>query len=319
MEGKNVIKSTFLLQNLQNCCKICNGGLKGKRMDKKKLFNEVKRYVFMVLGCISYSLSLRMFLIPNNIVGGGVSGAASLIEILTGLPAGIFILVINVPILILGLKLMGWRFIINCLITTATLSGTTELLTLFGEMSITDDKILSALYGGILQGIAVGFFIKYETSSGGTELLGRITQHVIHYFSIATHVAIFDALVVVLGAILLNDVANILYALILIFVSAKVSDLIVMGMRKGKLCYIITEKAENISEFLLTHSPRGITLMNGEGMYTKKPKGVLLTCVKFNQIASLKKWIKELDEEAFVIVTDANEVFGKGFSKLDKN
>ncbi len=287
-------------------------------MDKKKVLNEIKRYGFMIIGCICYSLSLRMFLIPNNIVGGGVSGAASLIELLTGLPAGLFILIINVPILVFGFRLMGWKFILNCFITTATLSGTTELLTLFGDLSITNNKILSAAYGGILQGVGIGFFIKYEMSSGGTELLGRLTYHVVPVFSIATHVAFFDAVVVVLGAILLNDIENILYALILIFISAKVSDLIVMGMNKAKLCYIITTKAEDISEYLVSHSPRGVTLIQGEGMYSKTPKGVLLTCVKFNQIVSLKKWIKELDDKAFVIVTDANEVYGQGFASIEK-
>ena len=95
----------------------------------------------MIIGCFSYSLSLRMFLIPNGIVGGGVSGAASLLEMLFKLPAGLFIVLINVPILILGFKMMGWRFILNCFITTATLGATTELLSLLGNISITEDKI----------------------------------------------------------------------------------------------------------------------------------------------------------------------------------
>ena len=181
---------------------------------------------------------------------------------------------------------------------------------------LTDNKILAAAYGGILQGVGIGLFIKYETSSGGTELLGRITNHVIPFGSIATHVALFDALVVIVGAIALTNLENILYALILIFVSAKVSDLLVLGLNKAKLCYIITTKAEEISEFLISHSPRGVTLINGEGMYSKQPKGVLLTCVKNGQIASLKLSIKQLDENAFVIVTDANEVYGKGFKHI---
>ena len=276
---------------------------------------EFKRYFFMILGCFSYSLSLQMFLIPNKIVGGGVSGAASLIYIITGLPAGLFIVLLNLPILFFGFKLMGWKFIMRCFITTTTLGLTTELLAIFVK-PLTDDKILAAAYGGILQGIGIGLFIKYETSSGGTELLGRITNHVIPFGSIATHVALFDALVVIVGAISLTNPENILYALILIFVSAKVSDLLVLGLNKAKLCCIITTKAEEISEFLISHSPRGVTLINGEGMYSKQPKGVLLTCVKNSQIASLKLSIKQLDENAFVIVTDANEVYGKGFKHI---
>lgn len=286
-----------------------------KKPSKETLLNETKRYIFMIIGCFSYALSLQMFLIPNKIVGGGVSGAASLIEIITSLPAGLFIVLLNLPILIFGFRLMGLKFIIRCFITTASLGLATEILSWF-VLPITDNAILAAAYGGVLQGIGIGLFIKYETSSGGTELLGRITNHALPFGSIATHVAVFDALVVVIGAIALKNPENILYALILIFISAKVSDLIVLGLNKAKLCYIITTKSEEVSAFMLSHSPRGITLIQGEGMYTKTPKDVLLTCVKNNQVAYLKSAIKQLDENAFIIVTDAIEVYGKGFKRI---
>ncbi len=287
---------------------------------KKKILKEVKRYSFMVLGCLSYAASLGVFLIPNQIVGGGVSGAASLIQIITNLPAGIFIVLINAPILIFGFKLMGWKFILRCFITTAVLGLCTELwdyLAVITKLNqITTNPLLAALYGGILQGVGIGFFIKYETSSGGTELLGRLTHHVLPFGSIATHVAIFDGIVVIVGAFVLKNPENVLHALILIFVSAKVSDLIVMGLSKAKMCYVITTKAEEVSDYLISHSPRGVTLIQGEGMYSKQPKGVLLTCVKSHQIESLKSMVKQLDEGAFVIVCDANEVYGKGFNRI---
>ena len=110
-----------------------------------------------------------------------------------------------------------------------------------------------------------------------------------------------------------RDSVRELAALILIFVSAKVSDILVIGLNKAKLCYVITDKAEEIGEFLIHHSPRGITLLRGEGMFSKKDKGVLLTCVKNHQIQSLKSAVKSIDEHAFVIVGEATEVYGKGF------
>ena len=204
----------------------------------------------------------------------------------------------------------------RCLITTASLGLFTNVLSfsVFDFLQgITENKILASLYGGILQGIGIGLFIKYEMSSGGTELLGRITNRVLPFGSIATHVAVFDGLVVVLGAIVLNNPENVLYALILIFVSAKVSDVFVLGLNKAKLCYIITDKAEQISEIMLSKSPRGMTLLHGEGMYTKTEKGVLITCIKSHQISQLKSTVKSIDEHAFFIVSDANEVCGKGF------
>ena len=289
---------------------------------KTILRHEAIRYMFMVLGCLSYALSIKLFLEPVRLTAGGVTGAASLIHLLfEKIPTGVFIVAINVPILLFGLKMMGLKFILRCLLTTTCLSLATELweLVLPDNFLVTNEKLLAGLYGGILQGIGIGLFIKYRTSSGGTELLGRLTHNVIPFGTIATHVAIFDGLVVLLGAFFLDSFENILFALILIFVSAKVSDLVVMGFAKAKLCYVISEKAEEISEFLVSHSPRGVTLIHGEGMYTKKPKGVLLTCVKNNQVHSLKLFIKELDENAFVIVTDATNVYGKGFHRIDSD
>ena len=279
----------------------------------------VKRYSFMILGCISYALSLRMFLIPLNIVAGGVSGLASLIEILSHIPAGYFIFAINFPILIAGLKLMGWRFTVRCLITTATLSLFTNLfgIKFFDFLQgFTTSPLLASLYGGLLQGIGIGLFIKFEMSSGGTELLGRITHHLIPVFSIAIHAGFFDGLVVLVGAIVLKNPENVLYALILIFVSAKVSDILVLGLNKAKLCYVITTKAEEIADFLIHNSPRGVTLIRGEGMYSKTEKGVLLTCVKNHQISALKSAVKSIDEHAFIIVGEATEVYGKGFHSI---
>lgn len=273
----------------------------------------------MILASISYSLSLSVFLVPNKIVGGGISGAASLIHILTGLPTGVFIIILNLPILIGGYKIMGLKFTLRCLITTATFGGITTLTSyLYGiiGVTVTTNKILAAVYGGILQGIGIGLFIKYEMSSGGTELLGRITHKFVPVGTIATHAAVFDGIIVLAGAIGMSDVENVLHALILIFVCAKVSDVIVMGFTKAELCYVITEKYDEISDYLLTHSRRGITLVNGEGLYTKRPKGILLTCVKSNQIEQIKQTVKRLDENAFVIVCDAHEVYGKGFHQF---
>ena len=225
-----------------------------KPTKKRLLISETKRYLFMIAGCLSYALSLEAFLIPNNIVGGGVSGAASLIHMVWELPTGVFIAALNFPILVFGFRKMGWKFILRCFITTACLSLATEFWNLvlpdneWMRKELTDEGVLASLYGGILQGVGIGLFIKYETSSGGTELLGRLTHGLIPVGTIATHVAIFDGAVVILGAFH-SGLTNILYALILIFVSAKVSDLVVMGFGKAKLCYIITEKAQTISDF----------------------------------------------------------------------
>ena len=287
-----------------------------KQETGKILLRESIRFTAMLIGCAIYALGVDCFLIHNQIIGGGVSGLASLFYILSDhrVSIGLMTVVINIPILLLGLKQLGWKFMARCLITIAVLAFFNELF--IRLPSLTDNRILAAVYGGILQGIGIGIFVKFKVSSGGTELLGREIRHWFKFFSIPVWTAIFDAVIIISGSIALHDSENIFYALILIFVSAKTSDILIMGINRSKLCYIITDFGKDISEYLLKHSPRGITLIEGTGMYTGQKKNILLTCVKPQQIDQLKAVVKQIDEHAFVIVSDANEVIGKGFQDI---
>ena len=287
-------------------------------VQKQKIFTEFMRFGAMFVGCCLYALGVDCFLVHNEIVGGGASGLATLVYLLTDgkIGIGFMTVAINIPILLFGWKQMGWKFILRCLITIIILGAFNELFTIIP--SLTDNRILAAVYGGILQGLGIGIFIKFKVSSGGTELLAREINHWIKIFSIPVWLAILDAVIVISGAFALHDPENIFYALILIFVSAKTSDLFIMGLNRSKLCYVITEKGEEISGYLLQHSPRGITLLEGKGMYSKEKKDVLMTCVKPQQIDQLKSVVRQFDPNAFVIVGDATEVIGKGFSEQNK-
>lgn len=282
--------------------------------------SEFFRYIFMVVGCAFYALSTALFLLPAQVVAGGVSGLAVLLNIASkdAIPVGLVIIVVNVPILLAGLKMQGLKFILRCFLTIACLSGLTELFKMIFTMPITENALLASLYGGLAQGVGIGLFIRFKVSSGGTELLGRVVNKFVPYISIAVWVAILDAIVVLSGALVLGNPENILYALIVIFLSAKVSDMIVVGLDRAKLCYIITDKAELVSSTLLADSPRGVTLLEGTGMYTHSNHGVLLTCVKTRQLPHLKDIVSSVDPSAFVIISEASEVRGKGFKKIDE-
>lgn len=281
---------------------------------KQTLLTESIRFFAMAVGCCLYALGVDCFLVHNEIVGGGASGVATLVYLLTDgkIGIGVMTVAVNIPIMLIGLRQMGWKFIVRSLITIVCLGAFNELFTVIP--SLTENRILAAVYGGILQGLGIGIFIKFKVSSGGTELLAREINHWLKFFSIPVWIALLDAAVVISGAVAMHDFENIFYALILIFVSAKTSDLFIMGLNRSKLCYIITDLGEEISDYLIHHSPRGITLMEGKGMYSKESKQVLLTCVKPQQIDQLKSIVKQMDEHAFVIVSDATEVIGKGFS-----
>lgn len=284
---------------------------------KKKVLDEVKGYLFMVIGCVAYGLSTSLFLSPNSIVAGGVSGLSVLINLLNEkIPVGMISIAINIPILIFGIKYQGWKFIFRCLVTIVTLGVVTDLLALLPPL--TDDGVLASLYGGICQGVGIGLFVRYEFSSGGTELLGRLLARVFKNLKIPVCVGILDGLIVVLGAVVTRNPANMLYALIVVFVSTKVSDIILVGLEKSKLCIIITDKGAEMSDTLVHNSPRGVTMLEGEGMYTHKNHNVLLTCVKNRQLMQLKQLVKSVDPHAFIIINESVEVRGQGFQALEE-
>ena len=286
-------------------------------MNAKKIWNETKGYVFMLLGCVAYALSTSVFLAPNSIVAGGVTGLSVIVNILNNkLPIGMVSIAINLPILALGIRFQGWKFILRCLLTIVTLGVVTDIFAFLPTM--TSDGVLASLYGGVCQGIGIGLFVKYEFSSGGTELLGRVISRFVKVLKIPACVAFLDGAIVVLGAIVTKNPANMLYALIVVFVSAKVSEVVLMGLEKSKLCIIITDKGEEVSKTLIARSPRGVTMLNGKGMYTDKDHDVVMTCVKNRQLSALKAIVKEVDEHAFIIINDSVEVRGQGFQSLEE-
>ena len=287
-------------------------------MEKQKIIGEVKGLIGMLIGCVCYALSIVLFLAPNSIVAGGVAGLSTLLHLINDkIPIGMISIAINIPIFLLGLKYTGWKFISRCLLTVVTLGLCTDLLAFLPAM--TDNKILASLYGGVFQGVGIGLFIRFEFSSGGTELLGRVISKWVKVLGIPLCVGLCDAIIVATGAIVLRTADNILYALIVVFVSTKLSELIVVGFEKSKLCIIITNKGEEISQTLIARSPRGVTMMNGEGMYKREDRDVLFTCVKSSQLTQLRQIVYSIDNSAFVIINDSVEVRGKGFTAWEKD
>lgn len=286
-------------------------------LEKKKIYQQIQGYLLMVFGCICYALSTVLFLAPNSIIAGGVSGLSVLLNYLNeNIKIGMISIVINIPILLLGIKFCGIKFILKCLLTIIVLGVATDVL-VFIDWSA-ENPVLAALYGGVCQGVGIGLFVKYEFSSGGTELLGRMISRWTKILKIPVCVGILDGLIVVLGAIFTKNPDNMLYALIVVFVSTKVSEIVLMGLEKSKLCIIITDKGKELSNVLLHNSPRGITMLEGQGMYTNKEHDVLLTCVKNRQLTQLKNIVKRIDEHAFIIINEAAEVRGQGFQSLQQ-
>ena len=287
-------------------------------MMRRKILNEAKNYAVMCIACASFALAAAFFFNNTSIVAGGFSGVAILLNSLFGnIPIGLITIAMNLPFLIIGIRFLGLRFVLRSALTITVLGVFMEVFSFLPPL--TTDPLLAALYGGVCQGFGVGLFIRYGFSSGGTELLSWLITRFIKPLRIPLCVGILDGIIVLMGAIFTQNPSNLLYALIVIFVSTKVSEFILVGIEKSKLCFIITDKGEEISHALMQKSPRGITMLNGQGMYTHDAHSVLMTNVKNRQLSELKETVKQIDGNAFVIVSESVEVRGKGFLPLNEN
>lgn len=288
----------------------------------KKLTNNIfmskygYKYGAMVIACMLYAFSVAVFTAPNKIVAGGMTGLATMLNVLFDFNIGTVTIILNVPILLLAWKSQGWRFVLDSFITIAVLGLFTDLFECVPI--ITENVLLACVYAGLMQGAAVGLFLKYKVSSGGSELLARLIYNVTGKGSMQLLIGVIDAIIVLSGTFVLQNPENLLYVLIIIFLSTKVSDIVIMGFSHAKLCYIITNYPDAVGEVLLKHVKRGVTRLDGVGMYTGDTHYVLMTVIRRSQISQVKTLLKYVDSGAFLIVADSSEVYGQGFNNIQK-
>lgn len=272
--------------------------------------NNIVAFLVITLGSLLIALGLDMFLIPNRIAAGGVSGLATLIFYVFGAPVGITMLVINVPLFLASLRLLGARFGLKTLYGFLTLSLFVDVLEPVIE-SPTQDPLLAAVYGGVVTGVGLGLVFRAGGTTGGTDLAAQL---LLKYYSTSSGQALlfFDGLVIVLAAFVFSTELA-LYALIAVFISSRVIDVVQEGLGYGRAAFIISDKGEEIAQAIMTRLDRGATFLEGRGAYLQQQKKVLLTVVNRSEITRLKVLVSEIDSRAFVIVANANEVFGEGF------
>lgn len=283
-------------------------------MSKEKVKKELVSIGFMLVGCAIFALGLNLFIVPCSLVLGGVTGGSVVLNKLFGIPVGTATILLNIPIMLIGWKILGWQFIARTAATSMVLGVMIDALAWVKFPEV--DPILSALYGGILIGIAIGVFYQYDWSSGGSEILARAWGKATGRGTMGQTMAIMDGIVVIGGNLLLGEPANMLLALVTIFVCSKATDMIIAGYDKGTLCFIITNRGDELYRLVQTKYQRGMTCLNGRGMYTGNPYQVMMTVVKRAQFSDYKKMIRQVDPEAFVIVNETYDVFGRGFKEI---
>ncbi|MGN1423230.1 MAG: YitT family protein [Oscillospiraceae bacterium] len=264
-----------------------------------------------------YSLGVNCFISPNNIAPGGATGIAIIISGVTGASVGSLIGLINIPLLIAGFILLNKKTMIKTVISVAAITVFTDYV--FADipqyLAENGNGILASIFGGVLLGAGLGLAYSREGSSGGTDIVTKIVSRFLPNFKLGQIQLVVDGCVVLAGLVVYRDLNIVLYAIVAIFVQSKMIDMIVYGSQESRLLMIFSDKYEEISKRLLEQS-RGVTLLNGEGAYSGDNRQVIVTAIYKRDFSKVKRIIKETDPAAFVVVTNAGEVFGKGFSKL---
>jgi uncharacterized membrane-anchored protein YitT (DUF2179 family) len=278
--------------------------------------SKIRDYVLMTLGVAISVCGLNLFLVPNNIAAGGVSGIAMILHYLFQVNLGLTIAVLNIPLFIFGFKKMGKSFAIRTAYCLALYSVLAAVIP--ADTPPTKDIILGCLYGGVLMGTGLGIVIKVGGSTGGSDMAGVILNARFKSFSISTFVLMIDFLVIGTAAFVFKNegegYALALYAIASLYISTKLMDFISVGLHAAKAFYIISDKNDEIARMILEKMDRGVTALSAKGVYTGREKTVLMCVIQWRtEGARLKSLVKSVDPHAFVIVGDVKEVMGEGF------
>jgi len=283
-----------------------------RKNEIKTTKSTILEYVYVLVGAAIIALSFNLFLLPNNIASGGVSGISVILNHLFDWKPAYVQYALNIPLFIGGVLLLGKMFGVKTLVGTLFLPFVIDLTE--GLQPWTNDPLLAALFGGIMVGLGLGIVFKGRASTGGTDTLAQI----IHRFtglSLGKCVALIDGMIV-LSAAIVFDIEGGLYALIGLFATSKTIDLVQVGVGGTKLTYIISSKQDEIKNAILNDIDRGVTKLTAKGGYTDDDRPILMCVVENSEFTNLKQVVKNIDNEAFIIVSDASEVLGKGFKKF---
>lgn len=286
--------------------------LQDKLRGKIRHFDLLAAYGQIVLGCIIGGMAYPLFLVPNNIAPGGLSGAAMILNYVFHWPVGMTSLIMNVPLFLLGYKAMGRVFVWRSLVATVLFSLAIDLIKI---PPMTVDPLLGTLYGGVLLGAGLGFILRGGATTGGTDMIARMVHSKLPFITVGVFLFMIDCLVVITAGLVMGTSEG-LYALISIFISSKVIDMVMAGFSSNKACFIITPNWEKVTHRILYDMDRGVTQLTARGAYSGEERPVVLCVASRQEVARLKDIVREEDESAFMFVTEAHEALGEGFSKL---
>ncbi len=284
-------------------------------MEENKKSNGVFKVVYkvfkVVLATCLYSAGVALFLDPNNLAPGGVTGVSILLNRLIHVETGTLILLLNIPLLLIAWKKFGWRFVAGTLSSLILISVFTNIFEHFEP--ITSDMLLAAVAGGICIAVGLGIVLKNGLTTGGTDIIVRLLRLKNPHLKTGSLFLVVDLIVISGSLLVFRDFEKVMYAVIALMITSWVLDLVLYGKDEAKLIYIISDEPEKIAKRLMEELDMGVTYLDGYGAYTEQKKRIIMCVAKKRIAPKVEEVVKLVDSNAFMIVTSASEIFGQGY------
>ena len=290
-----------------------------QQLNGRPVMSQVVKYALITIGAAIGAIGFQFFMFPNAIVSGGLIGIAQIVNRLTGLPVGAFSIVLNVPLFIIAWKQFGLGFIISSFAGTVLYSVFIDAAAMTNIVATTD-PMLASIIGGVIKGLGLGTIYYVGATTGGVDIVARFLRRRFPYINFGTLILLMDAVIIAAYAWIFKIYESAMYSLICMFVMSRAVDLVLYGLDNSNICYIVSEHTDDIvSEITLGQLHRGVTLLHAEGAYSHEEKQVIMCVIKRPQIAAIRRMVRAIDPKAFMVVTDAKNVFGKGFDSIVEN
>ena len=277
----------------------------------KKYDKGIKKYATIVCGVVLVALAISVFYTPNKIVSGGVSGISTILFHTLGIQPGISFAVINVVLLVLALKFLGFSFVKDTILGSMLLSVLVQIFTCIPP--VTTDVFLAAVFGSVLYGVGIGLTLIEGASTGGTDILSRLVQCAFPHVKIGSLLLAVDAAVIMISFCVFRTFDLALYGIIALFLASFSINFLISKLNVSKLAFVVTEKGTEISRYLVSHSPRGVTMIDSVGAYTMDDKKVLMCALKENELPKFQEIFLNMDDQAFIIFSESQQIVGNGF------
>ncbi len=281
----------------------------------KKIQGFIYEYSIITFGLILFSLAWTVFILPAEITGGGVSGAAAVVYYALGIPVGITFLAVNIVLVLIAIKVLGASFGLKTLFSISVLTVT---LTIFQELftePIIDDTFLAAVLGGIISGIGLGIVFSRGGSTGGTDIIAMIVNK---YRNISPGRVILycDVLIIFSSYFVIHSIEKMVYGYVSMWVVSYTVDAFLSGANKSAQMFIFSKKHEKIADFINKEAIRGVTIIDGMGWYTKESQKIVMSVVRKRETSAIFRKIKQIDPDAFISMGSVMGVYGQGFEKI---